>query len=279
MRVHELAVPSAALRRWLQEQLPASEFALTLTADALLVAEVVDAAGEPVAALVGTERGNTLSGARLFVAVVATDDAALSRLLPVLSRALREHGEIELLGPGPAPEHLAAALAEGTGGAASLLMSQRLMASTGVVPPERVRGRSRRSTREDHDLLAGWLDDFSVEALGAAPRGPGEWAEQIADAAPLLHLWEVDGEPVSLVMARRSTPVSSRLGPVWTPPEHRGAGYAAALTATVSEACLRAGDDRVVLLTDVGNDTSNRLYERIGFVEVCPHSSWHVRAG
>lgn len=279
MRVHELAVPSAALRRWLQEHLPRSEFALQATSDAVLVAEVVDGTGEPVAALVGTHRDNTLSGAELFVAVVATDDAAAVRLLPLLARQLREHGQLELLGPDGAPAALATALAEGTGGAAELVMQQRLLAATSIVPPTDVRGRIRRATRDDRTLVAGWLDEFSVEALRVPPKGPEAWIEQVADAGPLLQLWEADGQPVSLVLARRTTPVSSRIGPVWTPPAHRGNGYAAALTATVAEACLRAGDERVVLLTDVDNPTSNRLYERIGFVEVGPHASWHVRAG
>jgi predicted GNAT family acetyltransferase len=56
-----------------------------------------------------------------------------------------------------------------------------------------------------------------------------------------------------------------RVGPVYTPPEHRGRGYGAAVTAAVSQAALDAGAAGVVLFTDLANPTSNALYERLGY--------------
>jgi predicted GNAT family acetyltransferase len=56
-----------------------------------------------------------------------------------------------------------------------------------------------------------------------------------------------------------------RIGPVYTPPEHRGRGYAAALTAAVCQAALDDGVESVVLFADVENATSTGLYERLGF--------------
>jgi predicted GNAT family acetyltransferase len=56
-----------------------------------------------------------------------------------------------------------------------------------------------------------------------------------------------------------------RLGPVYTPPEHRGRGYGAAVTAVVSQAALDAGAAHVVLFTDLANATSNALYCRLGY--------------
>ena len=59
----------------------------------------------------------------------------------------------------------------------------------------------------------------------------------------------------------------SRIGPVYTPPEHRGKGYAEALTYVVSQDLL-ARNLRVVLHTDQANPTSNALYQRLGYVPV-----------
>jgi predicted GNAT family acetyltransferase len=54
------------------------------------------------------------------------------------------------------------------------------------------------------------------------------------------------------------------VGPVYTPPEHRGRGYASAAVAEVSRQILAAGD-RACLFTDQANPTSNRIYESLGY--------------
>ncbi len=57
----------------------------------------------------------------------------------------------------------------------------------------------------------------------------------------------------------------TRVGPVYTPPELRGRGYAGGATAAVSQAVLDAGATEVVLYTDRDNPTSNALYQRLGY--------------
>jgi uncharacterized protein len=49
------------------------------------------------------------------------------------------------------------------------------------------------------------------------------------------------GEPVSLVCFGSPTPMSARLGPIYTPPEHRGDGYVSALTAAICSYLLENG--------------------------------------
>jgi predicted GNAT family acetyltransferase len=142
-----------------------------------------------------------------------------------------------------------------------------------------VRGQARRARAGDRRVVARWLDDFSVEALGAPARGGGHWVQRLDDPAWQLWLWEVDGVPVSVVNGRGTTPVSSRLGPVYTPPAHRGRGYASGLTAHVTAELLAAGHERVTLFTDETNATSNALYARVGFVDVAAHGSWLVTVG
>jgi len=59
-----------------------------------------------------------------------------------------------------------------------------------------------------------------------------------------------------------------RVGPVYTPPELRGHGYASAATAEVSRAALAAGAEEVLLYTDLANPVSNAIYQRIGYQQV-----------
>jgi predicted GNAT family acetyltransferase len=83
--------------------------------------------------------------------------------------------------------------------------------------------------------------------------GPGEW------------LWQVDGVPVAQASARPVIAGMSRIGPVYTPPEHRRHGYGAAVTAAASRWALDVGARLVVLFTDAGNPSTNALYPRLGY--------------
>ena len=56
----------------------------------------------------------------------------------------------------------------------------------------------------------------------------------------------------------------ARIGPVYTPKEHRGHGYASRAVAEVSQLLLDRGV-RCCLFTDQANPTSNRIYESIGY--------------
>jgi predicted GNAT family acetyltransferase len=67
-------------------------------------------------------------------------------------------------------------------------------------------------------------------------------------------------------MATRRPPAAgvSRIGPVYTPPEHRGHGYGSAVTARAAFDILDSGAVPV-LYADRGNATSNKIYLAIGF--------------
>ncbi|MDP9319178.1 MAG: hypothetical protein M3O94_08950, partial [Actinomycetota bacterium] len=56
----------------------------------------------------------------------------------------------------------------------------------------------------------------------------------------------------------------TRVGPVYTPPEHRRRGYGAAVTAACTRDALDHAED-VVLFTDLANPTSNSIYQQIGY--------------
>ena len=77
--------------------------------------------------------------------------------------------------------------------------------------------------------------------------------------------WEVDGVPV-VHIGYRQTPIrSARIAPVYTPPEHRGRGYATALVAELSRHLLAQGRFPLYLFADTENPTANGVYRRVGF--------------
>jgi predicted GNAT family acetyltransferase len=77
-----------------------------------------------------------------------------------------------------------------------------------------------------------------------------------------------DGGPERDVRRRCGLDSQVRVGPVYTPPGHRGRGYGGAVTWTVSQAARDAGAAQVLLFTDLANPTSNALYQRLGYQPV-----------
>jgi RimJ/RimL family protein N-acetyltransferase len=152
-------------------------------------------------------------------------------------------------------------------------MAQRLYRLSELKPPPGVPGEVVEGGDADVDLLADWYAGFSRDAL---THGRGHWThadlvQQVRDRADAGNghlIWRVDGEPVSLAVASASQHGTSRIGPVYTPKELRGRGYASAVTAAASQRCLDQGAEHVVLFTDLANPVSNAIYQRIGFVPV-----------
>jgi len=155
----------------------------------------------------------------------------------------------------------------------SIRFNQRIFALNDVIPPRPCAGAERTATAADSALLTDWLRAFSIEALGeddpdeAALEANVEHKLVAEDAAYVL--WEVDGEPVSCAAYGSSTPTGTRIGPVYTPPKHRGRGYGSAVTAHVSAERLAAGRRFCFLYTDLANPTSNKIYADIGYRPVC----------
>ncbi|TIC80743.1 GNAT family N-acetyltransferase [Nocardioides sp. GY 10127] len=147
----------------------------------------------------------------------------------------------------------------------------RLFELDALVPPPRPPGLPRRADEGDLGWLVPVLGRFETEAArqaGRTVRDAGDhldehWVRRrLGDEG--LWVWEDHGEPVCVVGATPTAYGVSRVGPVLTPEEHRGRGYAAALTAHVS-ALRRDEGARVCLFTDAGNPVSNALYARLGF--------------
>ena len=133
-----------------------------------------------------------------------------------------------------------------------------------------VAGRMRDAETADRPILIEWWGAFAQEALGETATEAAVTREidhrLDADEAGIV-LWE-DGEAVSFAAYGNPTPNGIRIGPVYTPPEHRARGYASALVAELSERLLTARRF-CFLYTDLANPTSNKIYEQIGYRRVC----------
>jgi RimJ/RimL family protein N-acetyltransferase len=137
-------------------------------------------------------------------------------------------------------------------------------------PPAGVPGRLRPADPAELDLLHGWRVGFQASAAEQAGRGPvgpseidpDDTRRRIRDQK--LWVWEDGGRVVHLSGINPPSAGVARIGPVYTPPEHRGNGYAAAAVAAISALLLNQGA-RVCLFTDQANPVSNRVYEAIGY--------------
>jgi GNAT superfamily N-acetyltransferase len=165
----------------------------------------------------------------------------------------------------------AAAWSAVTGATWRISMRSRLYQLGRLQPPEpHPRGTARVATAADRDLAGSWLAGFAQELSDISASGPDLADDLLSHGA--LTLWETDRAAVSLAGVHRTEGGTVRVGPVYTPPEHRRLGYAGAVTAAVSQAALDAGASHVVLSTDQENPTTNGLYLRLGYRPVEDHA-------
>lgn len=149
-----------------------------------------------------------------------------------------------------------------------LEMPQKIYALSKVIPPRPIAGQLRGTTLEDADLLTEWHMGFVRDALHEAPNLNESrlWVERTFEFNQRrLFLWQIDNLPIALVGVTGPTPHGIRIGPVYTPPELRGKGYASAAVAEVSQLLLDEGREFVFLFTDALNPTSNKIYMAIGY--------------
>jgi hypothetical protein len=127
-------------------------------------------------------------------------------------------------------------------------------------------GAARVATSADSVLLGEWLTDFGKEVNDLSASAASDIADQLSYGG--LTFWEVDGTPVALGGFHRPGAGVVRVGPVFTPLDHRRRGYGGAVTVAVSQAALDAGAAAVVLFTDLASQASNSLYPQLGYEPV-----------
>ena len=178
------------------------------------------------------------------------------------------------------PTRLAARFAERwsreTSQSSRLAMRERIFELTRVERPRPASGRMRPVRPTERALLLEWLADFMAEAVPGDPIGDlGPIADRwIEGASRTMYLWVDGGLPVSMAGVGSPTPHGVRVGPVYTPPDRRGRGYASNLVAAASDEALAAGNRFCFLFTDLANPTSNRIYQEIGYEPITDVDRW-----
>ncbi len=221
--------------------------------------------------------GGSYSDADPWFAWVSMDDStvgaalrtppykvALAGMPAAVAHALGEHlASYEL--PGAFGDRAtAAAFADAAGHRHETRVSEIQYVQHEVVPPATA-GAPRAFADDDADLYVRWEADFAAEAgVMRSADALGSLRHRVATGGGLW-LWDVDGRPVSMCGRTPAVAGVPRIGPVWTPPEHRRHGYAAAITAYVCQQAFDAGASACTLFADAANPTANAIYERIGF--------------
>jgi uncharacterized protein len=235
---------------------------------------VVRDAKEPVAAAVRTEPFNLVLGD-------PSSEAALDRLLEAV--LVDDPGIPGIVGNVPFVQPAAERLVAASGRIAERILSQGVYGLTAVRDVARAPGGARAATAEDRAQILAWVRAFATEALPdpdeAFERLERNLESRFGGEGGGFWLWEDRGEPVSLSGFSGPTPTGIRIGPVYTPPEHRQHGYATTLVADLSAWLLERGHRACFLYTDLANPTSNRIYVEIGYERVCDAMEFTFRSG
>jgi predicted GNAT family acetyltransferase len=136
-----------------------------------------------------------------------------------------------------------------------------------VYAPLTINGRMRLATAADASLAAEWAEAFDSDVNFGDVQGIRDMV-LIAIAENRLYFWD-DEKPVSMLLRNAPTPNTERVSVVYTPPEYRGKGYAAAANSALAQIILDSGKRYACLFADVDNPVSNKMYLNIGYEMVC----------
>jgi predicted GNAT family acetyltransferase len=205
---------------------------------------------------------------RLVLSVFDADAAAVAE---AFAADLAGESLPGMVGPTTSTQAFASAWAARTGSKPELTRHERSFRLRHVIPPRPASGHMQRAALENRAVLAAWSRAFEEEAHTGAPNPTDH--EAVADRwirgiGRTAWLWVDEGRPVSLAGVGGLTPHGIRVGPVYTPPELRGRGYASNLVAEASQLQLDGGRTFVFLFTDLANPTANRIYQSIGYEPV-----------
>jgi hypothetical protein len=164
-----------------------------------------------------------------------------------------------------------------TGASVGPKMHMRLLEARQVLPLTPPPGTFRVATEADLPTVAGWAQACFDEIGLDDPSDPGEMARgQIEEGS--LYVWH-DERLVSMAAWAGRTGNTARINAVYTPPEHRGRGYASACVASLTQRLLDEGLQSCCLYADLANPTSNKIYQAVGYRPVCDVTELCFAAG
>ncbi|MCL2819809.1 MAG: GNAT family N-acetyltransferase [Oscillospiraceae bacterium] len=150
-----------------------------------------------------------------------------------------------------------------------LHMTMTIMKLERLSEYEKAPGFCRVLKEDDLSYTPEWERAFSIDCR--IPVFPvSEYEERIKTrlGRNIHYIWE-DGLPVAQAVWGRNTPNAAAISWVYTPPEHRGKGYATSVVAELSKAILGSGKSFCCLYADAANPVSQGVYRKLGYFEVC----------
>jgi GNAT superfamily N-acetyltransferase len=171
-----------------------------------------------------------------------------------------------VIGPAGTAEAFSEAFAALTGRPARCHSRQRIFELSVLEPVgTAIAGQFRAARPDEADQLTRWTDGFFA-AINEAGDSRGLVLGRMTESS--LFVWDHHGA-VSMAAAAGRTRRTVRVAHVYTPPEHRGRGYATACVAALTRRLLDEGSERCCLYSDITNDASNAVYRRLGYQPVC----------
>jgi uncharacterized protein len=217
-----------------------------------------------------------------FKVILTTDRTDYAEALPLVAQILLDE---DWTVPGTVGENrlvkdFAEVWKKASGKNYKIDLNERLFKLTEVsMPPVLADGSFRVAEEKDIPLVADWFTAFALEAL------PDEVPEDALVLATnrvqdgMITFWEANGQVVTMSGFGRPTDNGINIGPVYTPPELRGRGYASASVAFLSQYLLDKGYKYVTLFTDLANPTSNSIYQKVGYKPVCDFDMYVFEEG
>ena len=142
-----------------------------------------------------------------------------------------------------------------------------------VNTPELHNGAMRQAvdSQSERALIKRWRTAFVYDVAQNdedIARGLEVIRKRPMDPARVFFWYNESGKPVSMAAKVRDSRTIGWISLVYTPPEHRGKGYASRLCAMLSQNILDSDKRSCMLHTDLMNPTSNAIYHRIGYKKI-----------
>jgi len=150
-----------------------------------------------------------------------------------------------------------------------LKMTMKLMKLDQIADYKQPPGFCRVLTEEDLSFTPSWEHAFCVDCDLPHYTYAENYDRIKTRVGNNTHfIWE-DGEPVAQAVHGRNTPSGAVISWVYTPPLHRGKGYATAVVAEVSKSAFESGKKFCCLYADAANPASCAVYHKLGYYDVC----------
>lgn len=228
-----------------------------------------------LAAFVGNEPRGALLQTSINEAILSLADAVAAE---ALGCALAEicPASLGLVGPAVAADVAAGAFAARAG--VALRLERRLLLHTLAGEPRAgtvaTAALFRPAETHEEPMLIGWAEGFERDTRTPEHTRQAERRVQQGIASGRLFVLEAAGQPVAMASWSRPTAATKTINCVYTPPAHRGRGHGRAVTVRLTEHLLALGTRDILLFTDAGDPTPNRLYARVGFTPATEFAHW-----